>query len=665
MANYQATNACAWRDDSGGRWIPHITSDLRAGTYSGNTMVSAIVVDLAALRGTYATHYPTAARLRLTRTGAGSYGSDRTLTLYAGWQSGIPAVGNNSATPASRPSRVTGGHSYTISAGQTAKTLNIATAIIDAIGNSTANCVLLDNGTSTTNYMSFVGRGDLTKVVLEVDWAAREPAPTPPSGILTVSPLPVKTATATFDWGNASDVVFPSNQLYYEMQMSYNGGTGWSATYTSAQGISQYLLDIKAALGLAAGQYYYNTNCKFRVRTKTPLYNGQHYYSNWVTSGTFAIDYRIAPSAPSSISVDNAAPYEGQTVNITVGRPAQYNAYDGGGAVMDMWYQPQLADTSTPLLALSAPVTSASRVVPYTVGNLTTGGADRAAGLRARCFDAENQWGALGGTISFTIKRFRAPVAIITKIDRDSTSATVHVRVPDTGFGGTQSMAQIQKIQYQKDGGGWTDAPLSAWSGNNASFALTGLSENARYTVQVRAVNIAPAGTGLVNKTGAAYTMTALEYSPAAFIFRDEVTGVSGLACKSLSIGQDFSAPIAEGEGRINGYEIWHAGNLGKTVLWSGALASGSVSIPAMLGYRAYQVRIGAGSYPVYVLVLRSPSAYCYGVNFDTNDSIMVIFTLDSSGTLNIVRIKTMTHTPSGSHSALSDGTMTEIIGLW
>lgn len=421
---------------------------------------------------------------------------------------------------------------------------------------------------STYGYMTFAGYDNATyKPYLTITHAPSVPNPTPPSGILTVSPLPVKTATATFDWGDASDTVFTSSQLFYEMPITYNGGASWSATYTSTQGSSQYSLNIKTALGLAAGQYYYNTNCQFRVRTKTPLYNGQHYYSSWVTSGAFTIDYRIPPSVPTSLTPSKANPYEGESISFTVGRPSSYNTHNAAGAVMQMTYYVKLA-SGTALTNATEPVTSSSKVVPYTVGNLTSGKSDLATSIRAYCKDAQGQQGPETGNVAFTVRRFRAPAVIVENVEREEESAVIHLLVTDTGYGGTQSGSQINKIEYRLDGGAWNDATLLGWDGLKNSFEITSLSAAARYTMEVRAVNNAPAGTSLSDKTGSAHQSLLLEFLPQGGFYKNKTTGVGMVYSRAAIIGPDPTVSVNDGDMIVaddiyaqGNKKVWHEGN--------------------------------------------------------------------------------------------------------
>jgi hypothetical protein len=108
----------------------------------------------------------------------------------------------------------------------------------------------------------------------------------------------------TFDWGDSSDNngVFSSGQLAYDLAVSFDNGSSWNYLETPA-GESYKSVDLRALLGLSANYYYYNPNMKIAVRAKTPLYLGAVYYSNWVYSNTFTLDYRSVPANPSVPSI--------------------------------------------------------------------------------------------------------------------------------------------------------------------------------------------------------------------------------------------------------------------------------------------------------------------------------------------------------------------------
>lgn len=270
MATYQATNACTWRTD-GARWIPNITTAIRQGTYDGNDSVGVMVFDLTSIRNTYATSYPTTARLYLTRTGSGAYGSDRTMTLYAGNQTGIPAVSSSSAVAAARPVKVTSGYSYTVSAGQGAKTITISTALIDSLGNGNSNCLFIDCGTSTTNYMSFTGRDDLSKVILEIDWASRTTACGAPTACSVSATL--AEGSVTLSWSGATSGT--NNAISsYEIQYSESSNNSSWGSWTALTTVSTTSTSGSVSVSPPSTRGYYR---RFQVRTRGAA--GSSYYS--------------------------------------------------------------------------------------------------------------------------------------------------------------------------------------------------------------------------------------------------------------------------------------------------------------------------------------------------------------------------------------------------
>lgn len=552
MATYNAVNACPIRKEDkywgdhwtygSWAWRPDITPNLRQGTYSYFAIsddtqryidyYGVMVFDNAAIQAQYATHFPTAARLRLTRTASGAHSHARTMGLYAGNQTGIPAVGNNNSTPATVPSPVTSRYDYSISGGQNEKVINIALALAESICTGASNCLYMFVGRSTSGYMSFVGRDDLTKVVLEIDWQARQPAPTAPTNPTVTSPI--TGASPTLSWGASSDHMFSSDQIAYEVELSFNGGASWVNLHTTAAGVTSYTPNLKTILELQAAQYYLNSQFRFHVRAKTPVYSGQNYYSAWAQTANRTIDYRIVPSAP-GITPSKTNPYEGEAITFAMTRPSQYNTHSANGDVMILGYGAYLDGAS--VAQQTRDVGTASFNLPYTVGNLTTGMTDRTMALTARCWDTEGQLGAFTAQQNMTIRRFRAPVVAVTNIVRAAASAIVGVGMLDTGFATPQGNGQIRKIQYNI-GEGWVDASLGSWDGLHNTFTVPDLDPDTRYELQVRAVNVEPVGE-LGDKTGAPYSITVLEFSPAFFSFKNIETGVTGAASKSLIVAKD------------------------------------------------------------------------------------------------------------------------------
>jgi hypothetical protein len=432
---------------------------------------------------------------------------------------------------------------------------------------------------STYGYMTFAGYDNATyKPYLTITHAPSVPNPTPP---VPSTPGTITTDLNTFDWSDATDTIYASNELYYEMQLSFDGGSSWTETYSSAQGSSQRQLYLKTVLSLAAGQYYYNANCKYRARTQTPLYGGSYYYSDWAVSGTFTIDYRIPPSVPTSLTPSKANPYEGESISFTVGRPSSYNTHNAAGAVMQMTYYVKLA-SGVALGNSTEPVTSSSEIVPCWVGPLTSGKSDLSTYIRAYCKDAHGQQGPETGNVAFTVRRFRAPAVIVENVEREEESAVIHLLVTDTGYGGTQSGSQINKIEYRLDGGAWNDATLLGWDGLKNSFEVTGLSAAARYTMEVRAVNNAPAGTSLSDKTGSAHQSLLLEFLPQGGFYKNKTTGVGMVYSRAAIIGSDPLKSVHAGELRLRALED---GWIDAHETWTYASAT-TITVPSGAGGR-------------------------------------------------------------------------------
>ena len=379
--------------------------------------------------------------------------------------------------------------------------------------------------------------------LLTIDYATN-PAPTAPSSPTVGSPI--TGASPSLSWGASTDPVFASNQIAYEVELSFNGGSSWGNLHTTAAGVTSYAPNLKTILGLQAAQYYLNDQFRFRVRAKTPLWpdaGGGHYYSGWAQTANRTIDYRIIPSAP-GITPNKTNPYEGETLYLAMTRPSAYNTHKGNGDAMTLNYRAYLDGAQ--VAAQTETVSETGFDIVYVVGNLTTSPQDRTMALTARCVDAEGQTGALTGSSNITIRRFRAPAVNIGNIVRASTSAVVPVTVIDTGFGTQSPSTQIALIQYNI-GAGWVTASLNGWSGANNSFPIAGLDAETRYDLSVRAVTVAPAGSGLSGKTGAAASAELLEFLPAFLGFKHSPTGLKGLAAKSLVVGNDYPALIASG----------------------------------------------------------------------------------------------------------------------
>jgi hypothetical protein len=304
MADYQATNACCWRD---GDYIPSITEDIRQGVYGDlGECVGVMIFSLTSIRNQYEDYYPTSVSLALTRTGSGSWGSDRTMTLYAGNQTGIPAVSSSTNVSASRPTKVTSGYNYTVSAGQGDKTFNIATALVDSIGSGASNCLFIDVGSSTTNYMSFKGRNDLTKIVLTINWASRTTVAGAPTSCSLSSTL--AEGNVSLSWSGAK--AGTNNAIsFYEIQYSDSTDNStwgsWTALTTVTTSATSGSLSV--APPVTRGNFR-----RFRIRTCGTA--GSSYYSSWKVS-TNSVRKNTLPTAPSTV-VASPEIYSNETITL-------------------------------------------------------------------------------------------------------------------------------------------------------------------------------------------------------------------------------------------------------------------------------------------------------------------------------------------------------------
>jgi len=290
MATYQAVNACTWRN---GGYIPGITGNIRQGVYeSYGECVGVMIFNLTAIRDQYKTHYPTSVTLELTRVAGGAWGSERTMTLYAGNQTGIPSVNSSTNVTAPRPTKVTAGYNYTVSAGVGQKTFNIATALIDSIGSGASNCLFIDGGSSTTNYISFTGRNDLTKVVLNITWASR----TTEAGAPTACSLSQTLAegNVTLSWSGAKA---GTNNAISAYEIQYSDSTNNS---TWGNWIALTVVSSTATSGsLSVSPPSTRGNFRrFRIRTRGTA--GSDYYSPWLVSSN-SVRKNTLPSAPTTV----------------------------------------------------------------------------------------------------------------------------------------------------------------------------------------------------------------------------------------------------------------------------------------------------------------------------------------------------------------------------
>jgi hypothetical protein len=169
-----------------------------------------------------------------------------------------------------------------------------------------------------TNYYSEYSTSAAFTVLYEV-----EPIPAPPE---LLAPTTITTDIFTFAWNDAEDLALVNtpDELYYEMRISTDGGTTWGAAVTTAQGDPQYSVDLRAYLGLQAAQYYYNTNVKIKVRTKTPIYpavTGEPFYSEYVVSEAYIISFPSAPPVPVYSDESNVIDMYWETPESDMGYP--------------------------------------------------------------------------------------------------------------------------------------------------------------------------------------------------------------------------------------------------------------------------------------------------------------------------------------------------------
>ena len=427
-------------------------------------------------------------------------------------------------------------------------TIDITTIIQDCIDSGNTGIIIYfdtpgDN--DTRKYFKSVNNSsnDL-RPRLDITYATN-PDPTAPTldSISTIT-----AASKTFGWADATDVVFDSDKLYYEMQLSDDDGSTWGAAVTSAEGASEYTINLKTYLSIEAAQYYYNPIFKIRVRTKTPDYGGSPYYSAYTTSAAFTVDYRITPTAP-SIAVDDDEPYEGDTVTFTITRPDTYNTHDSDGNTNMLYYYIQLY-TGTALVNTNELVTSATKDRSYYVDDLTVGRSDLSTYVRVYCEDTEGQTSSYSSNLAFTVKRFRTPIINVTGIDRDETVATISVIVSDTGFADAQANTEVNKIQYSLAGGAYGDAALDGWSDLENSFDTSALVAGTRYVLGVKVINEGPGARE--NKTSSAYLDTILEYTPVTATVRDSVSGMGIFMAQNIVVGEDFTV-----EHYLSGLDGW------------------------------------------------------------------------------------------------------------
>lgn len=477
----------------------------------------------------------------------GALGFDATMNARA---LRITSSWSESTTWSGAPSTTTTGQSAVKAMG-TGHSGSVAFDVTDIVqawqnGSSQYGIQLRQSDSTASRIKCIADRTSNSAAYITVTYEQREPSPTTP---VVTAPGTITTDSKTFSWTASTDNVFASAALSYQLQVSLDGGSTWGDTYSVTANTTQRAVNLRTIAGVKSGQYYYNTKLKVRVRAVTPAFNEVTYYSAWGVSDAGTINYKIAPTAPSSLTPSVASAYEGQSVTITLDRPSKYNAYDSDGAAMQLTYTVKLKDGTT-LGTVTAACTSATATMTVTMPNKTTGTADLTTTITATVTDSEGQTSPATSTVALTIKRYRAPAVTIKANDRTATSATSTVLVTDTGYGGTQSTTQIDKVEYSLDGAAWVEV-TPTWIGFKTAVELTGLAEGSRYSLQVRVTNAAP--DGMTAKTGTSAAVNVLEYTPAAMIYRDSANGATGIAAKGLIVGKDWSPQVEEGDALIEG----------------------------------------------------------------------------------------------------------------
>ena len=513
-----------------------------SGSSSGDTYY--VLLNFSNLGLSNTTYEVTKAILTFTKIdGAIGYKASfysRALRITSSWSESTtydtqPSV---TATGASAAVAVGTGHSGSVS-------LDVTNIVQSWLAGNTQYGIRLEKTTSGTSLLKCIGsRTSTSAAYITVTYDNKNPAPTRPT---PKAPGKITGDSVKLSWGASTDNIFSSSQLAYRVQINF--GNGDSSSFYTDPGVTSYTINLREYLGLNSSQYYYNKNFTFAVSAYTPSYNGTVYYSSWARSTAGTIDYRIPPGTPGTPTLSNTSPYEGQTFAVTVLRPATYNAYNASGGVMQLTYKIMLA-TGNQLASVTAPATSANVNVSLAAGNFTSGKADLATQVYAICTDQAGQSSGQSAKTNITIKRFRAPSISVTAVEREATNATIRISVSDTGYGSTQGNTQIGSIEYKLDSGAWS-ALVPTWTGMKAAVTIPDLLDNTRYALSVRATNTPPEG--LTGKTSAIATATILEYTPAMMVFRDSANGASGIAAKSLIVGEDWSGQVDEGDASIEG----------------------------------------------------------------------------------------------------------------
>ncbi|WP_246798201.1 hypothetical protein [Alkalibacter rhizosphaerae] len=400
-----------------------------------------MIFDTVSIRNTYASYYPTSASIALYRTGSGAYGTALPMILYAGNQTGIPALSSSTNVSASRPSKVTGAYSYTISAGQGSKSVSISTALIDSLGSGASNCLFIDAGSRTANYMSFNGRNDLTKVVLTINWASRTTACSAPTSCSVNATL--AEGNVTLSWSGAAsgtNNTISSYEIQYSESSNNSTWGGWVALTT----VTTTATSGNVSVSPPATRGYYR---RFQIRTRGTA--GSSYYSGWKIS-TNSVRKNTLPTAPTSFSVSPTT-YNNQNVTLswsgaTAGTSAikQYNiehCTSTDGSTWSSW---------STLTTVTSSTTSGSKVVtPTTVAGTYTK-------YRISVTDTLNAVSSYkeSNSIYAAITACGAPTACSVNITLAENSVTLSWSGATSGAGNTITSYEIQYSE-SADGATW------------------------------------------------------------------------------------------------------------------------------------------------------------------------------------------------------------------
>ncbi len=536
------TNYNRYNRNEGSWWTPYGGQELFAGNLSDGSYDYATVLgfDISA----YASYTINGITLYLYRYDDGQAAS-KTWSYQVG-----SAISGGSVTAVAGTSG-----SFTFSTKNAWKSVALSAAAIAALKAGNPYILLIGANGQYAGIRPLEYSAGTYAAYLRVDYTSY-PTPTAPK-ITAIST--VTADTAAFDWSDSADGsgFFSPSQLDYEVEVSKDGGASWLVpTPQPAVGSSLLSVNLRGLFGLQPKQYWLNSQCKVRVRAVTPLWpdsNGQQYRSAWTTA-SFTVDYRIAPSAPTSLIPMKNDAYEGETVVFTVGQPVQGNTHSQSGSVMMLIYQLQLEDgtaLATATATVSTDVPAPTVDISYPIGNLTTGLTNRAMKLRVRAVDEGGQAGPWLGGVDFTVKRFQKPSVSITSIDRYESIASVHILITDTGYGGTPGMAQISKVQFKLGSGAYADAVLEPLTLLDTSFTVEWLTPGDQYSIAVKAINNHPPELeSFVDLESAEAHAVIPEHLPTLLVMRRSASAPAAsrvVYAQAIVVGEDPDQALNEG----------------------------------------------------------------------------------------------------------------------